>query len=635
MNLAPSLSLADHLSHLSSLGELLYSAFNLSGTVEYLEESISVDRRALEITRSDTTRAKALRRLPASLIDRWRLLGHNQDLDESMHLFQLATDDHSAPIPKRLENACSWASHSRDSGHPSVLTAYQLAMSLMQSFATFAPTLEIQHAHLISNENISKMPLEYASYLIHVGQLEQAVETLEHGRALLWSEMRGFRTSTDQLRCARPVLADQLAKINKTLEILATSILQTAKHRDQRVTYNGEGDEFGRILKEQRLALEERDALVSHVREFPGFETFLKVPQFDSLRAAAARGPVIIINHCRWRSDILILLHDLPPSLITTADGFYDRAKKLKDNLVKTRNKYSPDSTEYEDTLRSTLKDLYTLVGQPVMERLRELNIAEQSRVWWCPTSAFCALPLHAMGPVISDGTREFYFSDIYISSYTPTLSALIQSQVPGVLTLDRPSLLLVGRPEDDIPGVWDEIRAIETHLGDSIHKLVSEDATSENVKGALPSHPFLHLACHGNLEIGKPFEAWFKLEGKDRLTLLDIVRSHLPSAEFAFLSACHSAELTDKSVADEALHLAAAMQYCGFRSVIGTLWAVSDEDGPELAKSFYKSLSSSEGKKTPPYRRTARALRNAVQKLRRNRRVTLERWVNFVHFGA
>jgi CHAT domain-containing protein len=635
INSAPSPSLIASSDHLFSFGQLLYTAFNLSGRVEYLEESISVDRRALEIARRGLLTAEVLRRLPSSLIDRWRLLGRKQDLDESMHLFHLATDDPYGTIPERLEKAYFWASHARDSGHPSVLTAYQRATSLMQSFATFAPTLEIQHAHLVSKENISKMPLEYASYLIHVGQLEQAVETLEHGRAILWSEMRGFRTSTDQLRFARPALADQLAKINKKLEILATSILQTANHRNRGLVDNREGDEFGRILKEQRLALEERDELVSHVREFPGFETFLKVPQFDSLRAAAARGPVIIINHCRWRSDILILLHHLPPSLIATADGFYDRANELKDNLVKTRNKYLPDSTEYEVALRSTLKDLYTLVGQPVMERLRELNIPEQSRVWWCPTSAFCALPLHAMGPILSDGTGELYFSDKYISSYTPTLSALIQSQVPGVLTPGRPSLLLVGRPEDDIPGVWDEIRAIETHLGDSIHKLVSEDATSVNVKGALPSHTFLHLACHGNLEIGKPFEAWFKLEGKDRLTLLDIVRSHLPSAEFAFLSACHSAELTDKSVADEALHLAAAMQYCGFRSVIGTLWAVSDEDGPELAKSFYKSLSSSEGKKTPPYRRTARALRNAVQKLRRNRRVTLERWVNFVHYGA
>ena len=448
--------------------------------------------------------------------------------------------------------------------------------------------------------------------------------------------MRGFRTSTDQLRSARPELADRLMKVNKELETVTTSILQ---NNDLSRSQGGlvgidEADRFGRILTEQRMALEERDDLLSYIRGLPGFEDHLTAPRFNSLRAAAARGPVIIINHCKWRSDILILLHNSPPSLIPTADGFYDRANRLKDNLVETRNKYSPGSKKYESALRSTLEELYTLVGGPVIEKLRKLQIPEQSRVWWCPTSVFCALPLHAMGPILSDG-KKLYFSDIYISSYTPTLSALIQSQAYNAMTSDRPSILLVGRPNDGLPGVWNEILAIAMHHKNSIQTLVSEDATLDKVKEALPAHPFLHLSCHGNLEPGKPFEAWFKLEGKDRLTLLEIVRSQLPTAEFAFLSACHSAELTDRSIADEALHLAAAMQYCGFRSVIGTLWAVVDEDGPEVAQHFYKSLSSSEGKKTPAYMRSARALRNAVQKLRRKRGVSLERWVNFVHYGA
>ncbi|KAI9450791.1 hypothetical protein F5148DRAFT_986813, partial [Russula earlei] len=35
--------------------------------------------------------------------------------------------------------------------------------------------------------------------------------------------------------------------------------------------------------------------------------------------------------------------------------------------------------------------------------------------------------------------------------------------------------------------------------------------------------------------------------------------------------------------IADEALHLTAAMQYCGFRSVVGTMWGMADSDGPEL----------------------------------------------------
>ena len=49
--------------------------------------------------------------------------------------------------------------------------------------------------------------------------------------------------------------------------------------------------------------------------------------------------------------------------------------------------------------------------------------------------------------------------------------------------------------------------------------------------------------------------------------------------------------EPTDDSVSDEWLHLVAAMQYSGFRSAVGTMWARPDADGPDLAKHFYRSM--------------------------------------------
>ena len=124
-------------------------------------------------------------------------------------------------------------------------------------------------------------------------------------------------------------------------------------------------------------------------------------------------------------------------------------------------------------------------------------------------------------------------------------------------------------------------------------------------------------------------------IHGGERLTLLNIVQSRLPDAEFAFLSCCHAAEITAESVSDEALHLTAAMQYCGFRSVVGTMWAMADTDGRDLAKYFYKSLFSSQATSVPYCERSAEALRDATRQLREKRGVTLERWVNFVHYGA
>ena len=81
----------------------------------------------------------------------------------------------------------------------------------MQEALAFAPTLEIQHSHLVTmRNNVEKLPLDYASYLADIGQLKEAIENLERARGLLWSEMRGLRTSIDYLHRVDPLWQDNL-----------------------------------------------------------------------------------------------------------------------------------------------------------------------------------------------------------------------------------------------------------------------------------------------------------------------------------------------------------------------------------------------------------------------------------------
>ncbi len=136
-------------------------------------------------------------------------------------------------------------------------------------------------------------------------------------------------------------------------------------------------------------------------------------------------------------------------------------------------------------------------------------------------------------------------------------------------------------------------------------------------------------------LEPGKPFESSFKLHKRKHLRLLDIICSQLPDAKFAFLSACHTAELTEESISNKVLHLAAAMQFCGFCSVVRTMWAMADIDGHNLARHFYQSVFSNERQGGHHYERMAEGLCDAVVSLRQKGGITLERWVNFVHYGA
>ncbi|KAH9162881.1 CHAT domain-containing protein [Lactarius sanguifluus] len=604
---------------LASLRNVLLLAFKKTSKTNYLDESITIGYELLEL-KSARTGLPLLRNSDACVIYTYPRV--------------VAWEKRGPPRSHPVNLSCEWAIVARNIGHPTTLTAYKTAMSLVQKSLSFAPTVSTQHTRLVAmGKTCQTMPLDYASFQIKLGRFEEAVETLEQGRALLWSEMRGLRTSMVQLIEEDPPLAKRYAEINQELEALTTSMITPSggPEMEDGVAEGSDAiDPFGRLVVKQRKLVVERDALISQIRSRPGLERFVMTPSFSTLRSAASRGPVIVINHCEWCSDILIIFHNSLPCSIPTADDFYARANELRDELGEAR-KHGLDSGEYQDALCSVLKGLYGLIGKPVIKKLRLLGVPEQSRIWWCPTSVFCSLPLHAMGPIPSSGNRNRYFSDLYIPSYTPSLSALIESRNHDASPqmLDKPLLLLVAQPEDSLPGVKGEIKAIRSlEPRVTVGDLVSSEATPSSVVEGLRSSRFAHFACHGVLETGKPFDASFKLHGGSRLTLLDITRSRLPDAEFAFLSCCHAAEITEDSVADEALHLTAAMQYCGFRSVVGTMWEMADTDGRDLAKSFYKTLFSSQETSVPYYERSAGALRDATQKLRGKRGITLERWI-------
>ena len=627
---------------ISAFAGVLLSAYDRTERLDYLNEAITTYQDLYNIsTAPKLSHFQVGCELRFALSARFKLLGLPQDLEELMQLCTELAKDGSGEVFTRFKISCYWAANARAYLRPSVSTAYETAMSLLQKTLIFCPTLQTQHHRLADVfRQVGRFPSDYASYQIQTGQVKQAIETLEQGRVLIWSEIRGLRTSADQLCAADPALVDKFADIDQRLQSVTMSVARSDDDLGRSETGTGHHEySINRLVLTQRTLLEERNSLISHIQSLPGFGHFLRPPSFDALNFAASQGPVIIVNQSGYfSSQIILLLRDSHPFIISTPSGFGERANKLENDLLRVRKEKGLDSKDYELTLASVLSDLYELIGKPIIERLRELKVPEKSRIWWCPTGAFYSLPLHAMGPIPSDDGKKLYFSDLYIPSYTPSLSALIESRKRGSLPhtsgKSKPSILLVAQP-DTLPGAFGEIMAIQT-TKTPVTTLISAMATPETVIEGLRNHRFAHFVCHGLLETGKPFYTSLELH-QDNLTLLAIVRSRLPAAEFAFLSACHTAELTEGSIADEGLHLAAAMQYCGFRSVVGTLWAMADTDGTDLSKHFYKAIfaDKADQNEVPYHERSARALQIAVRKLRKKRGVSLERWVNFVHYGA
>ena len=617
--------------HLFAFGGHLFEVFRRTQRFEYLDESITHHREFLRLENARLFHFNAINRLIEIFSIRWRSFSRRSDLDETMELFEQGVGDTQARAPSRLELACRWVDAARASEHHSLPVAYEQAMSLMQSSLVFAPTLPTQHNRLVEKRDIyEKTPLDFASYQIDADRLERAIEVLEQGGALLWSEMRGFRTSTDRLRAANPDMAEEFTAINQELDTLTTSILSNGSV----ATVDGASideliGQLSGLMKRQYELFTKRNALILQIRDqLVGFEDFLLPLPFDTLRSAALHGPVIVINHSKWRSDVIIVLHKDPPSLIPMPSDFFDRASQLKAIFLSTREEYGPDSG-HEDALLVTfvLAELYKLIGQQVIEKLKELGIREKSRVWWCPTSALWYLPLHAMGPILSDsGESEDprYFSDLFISSYTPTLSALLASREPAT----QPS-------DPSPPGAWSDAQVIRD-LDLQATSLCQGNAILTTALSGLQHHQFVFIAYNGELKTGRPFEASIQFPNGENLTLLDFVRSQHPAGKFALLLGSRTAELTEESLPDEVLHLCAAVQYSGYRSVIGTLCGMggSVDDGQELAKAVLLSMFSESGNGGEPYyERSARALQDAVQQMRSN--LPSVRWVGYVHYGV
>ncbi|KAF7974794.1 hypothetical protein HWV62_11287 [Athelia sp. TMB] len=633
----------------TSLGLQFSARFDHLSQMVDLEQAITYYRSALELCPSGHFNHSAnLINLARALCTRFNHSGHIPNLEEAIKLLQLGSNDASDTPKHRYNCASRLVALLEEHNLPLLLEAYESALSLLQLVLAVYPDVELRQEALGSDHLSPSLAMSAAARAIEQDRPEKAIEMLESGRGMLYSNVRGYRQPIEAVRQVDAKLADRFKATSEQLEALATTsqmrtnqLLSTVQHESAAVSE-------ARWKRQRELTLE-RDEIIENIHCLPGFEYFLKAVPFSELRVAAAEGPVIIVNVAQRRSDAIILCrHDAPIVLPLCADGqsreeVYSAVLDMSKLLFERRGMPGFSQT-LKDNILKTLAELLVI---PVLQGLERLGVPEQSRVWWCPTSALCALPIHAAGELPNK----------YVSSYTPTLSALIgarkakNQQSPALNGRHRkPSLLAIiypGHPpkikgdlDDRLLTVFTEYNVIEKAGRDSqVCDVVRTEAARQQVLDNLPLHPWVHFACHGRLDTSEPFRSHFEL-GDQPLSLSDLIQARLPNTDFAFLAACDSATSGGtSSTPNESLHLAAAVQFCGVHSVVGTLWPMADVDGPRMAQVFYRHMFKGDDP-----RRSAEALHKAVTAMRKktgpwkktaDEGELLQRWANYVHIGA
>ncbi|KZV73849.1 hypothetical protein PENSPDRAFT_749706 [Peniophora sp. CONT] len=687
---------------LANICQLLHDRFNLTHETTHVGEAISAGYRAIEtVPKGHSTLSRCYIALALGLQSRFECQGDIGDIKEAISLLNLATASITDSDPSRTKMLCDLSlaqeklfertqtkmdfdalveSCVKATLHPSAspshrLTAARKCVFTLLKYPSFTTTESLLSAHsriidilpeivwlghdihrrYEESSQQGKLVNDAVVTAVDAGVLERAVEWLEVGRALIWSQVIALRTPLDELRASYPQYADSLQSIRQQLQSSAHS---TFAHDVKvfggidglaRVTVNSAADRHRGLVIEY-------DKVMKNIRACLGFEDFLLPKRFEFLvPSPALLSSHIVFIHVHWyRCDAIVISPSGDIKGVFLPDLSIQRAAELQklwtEHVTGGRDcaqRGLGSVGDLEGELNPSvyyLKHMWTWIVQPILVALDLATLTRDERlphIIWCSTGPLMQLPLHAAG--IYDEPHGPRVYDFVVSSYTPSLSALKRS----LREIDEPQatrdVLIVTQPSTPghipLPGtVLEGSRLRDTLAASGITSkwLNDEAATVQEVRAVMKEHPWVHFACHGSQNRADATQSAFHLfDGS--LTLADLMGTASNNAELAFLSACETA-VGDEATPEESAHLAAGMLAVGFKGVIATMWSIQDADAPIVVEAYYKVLLAlrSAGRLGNGETGAAYALHEATRVLREQvGETSFMRWVPFVHFGV
>jgi tetratricopeptide (TPR) repeat protein len=475
---------------------------------------------------------------------------------------------------------------------------FRSVLHLLPQIVDYGLDLRERLRILKSTEHLAVLGAKAA---LRSGKIYDAVEVLEAGRVVFWSHHLRLRTDFDTLP----------AELSKELLGLARQLEQGTQHFAEQ---SQEDLENNRTIVDAALVANRKlgyrfDALIDKARKLPGFERFLLHKPYSVLSRAAERCSVVVLIADNDSCDaILIRGPEAQPERVmlpgVTSNGLRILSKATQDAKRDGRTtregramrRVKPKGAGISDTLRS----LWEQVVQPIVNVMdvsvrsftaymlltclppptQKSTGSTRARILICPTGVFSLVPIHAAST--TTGGQFVGLTDYLVPSYTPTLGAILNARsryTPIPRSEARVLLACVPNPFKwkPLPFATQEAADIRDILPTTSVLSILDDgdvgATVTDVQEHLPKASILHLACHGYQDPDMPLNSGFVMRD-NMLTVSHLMRLSLPHALLAILSACETAK-GDLQQPDQAVHLAAAMLFSGFKSIVATMWYV------------------------------------------------------------
>ncbi|KAG2135415.1 CHAT domain-containing protein [Suillus clintonianus] len=618
--------------HLYNLSSALCSRFTQTQNDEDIEEAIRLCQESLEALPSlHPDRCSSHAWLQQAYLSRYSIQHKPTDLSSAMEHSRLASMHPTQGFPNRILSAWRWIIDAEASGHESALEAYAVFFELLDAHISTRSSTTSRREAVAAFQDARSLPVDAASCAIRSDNLRCAVELAEQGRGQQWSLASRLRSPLEGLQSTNPNLAHKFSELSKHL-----SDAQGSAGSTDRAAADRAATEYRRLTRQWEVA-------VAEIRNIQAFSRFLLPPLYEDLQVAARNGPVIILIASQYSCSAIVVPTSGEAYHVHLLRMTLPHLEKLKDDFATAilhTVRMRPEQPRKK--LQVLLRVVWDEIMLPIINVLQhDLKLRHRSRIWLCPTAAFMSIPLHAANPFRMNADRsgsESCLEDLYVCSYTPTLSALIRAR-QAMKTRATPSFAAIGQSQpgagqgDVLPAVDSELELVHTLVPPNIKftNISKDEATQAGALNALQRNTWVHLACHGKQDLEQPYNSYFAMRDKP-VTLLDIMENNSPQAEFAFLSACHTA-VGDKDTPDEAIHLAAGLQFSGFKSVVGTLWGVSDALVKHVVEAFYEKMFEDLEDGVIDCTKAAWALNRATHTVMT--KVPLEQRMVFIHIGV
>jgi len=608
----------------SNLGSLLKWKFEQSGNVEDIEQAVLQAREALtEVPHDHPNRGTFLSSLADLLAYSRERNPSSSSWEDSLFLYMKSWSCANAPPTVRITAAHKAANI--------LITRkeWKRSSTLLRAVVSLLPTVSPRSLKQRDQQHIVRLFAGFstltASVVLEAGEGEEkALQILELGRGIIAGlQLREQASGIDKQTRQRCVM-EKLERLPDQAHGTEALLNEPSQHYQN-------GFDFGKT--------------VSDIRRQPGFSYSLAPKLGDEPRAAAANGPIVLINVSHVRCDAILVeahaIRCLPLPLLHEID-----VKERVESLRMTRGSLNIPGARI--LMSQTLEWLWDAVARPVLDALgfhKPPSGPLWPRVWWIPTGLLSLLPLHAAGRHQPNSCDSVI--DRVVSSYSSCITALLHTQRNSTNFPDATGECLLvsmattpGYP--DLRCAEKETRLVARLYPDSTPKLTLKNPCKKDVISHLKNCDVFHFAGHGKSDPYDPSKSCLLLnDWQDPLTIEDLIglkRYGHRRPFLAYLSACSTGENAAEGLQDESINLMTACQLAGFRHVVGSLWETYDEYSVVAAGEFYRVLGEAgaidDGIVAWGVHQAARYLRKHTKLSESSTEANAFAWAAYIHVG-